>query len=245
MSSTRRNDFALGIVLALFSSNMCLLLLSWHGVAAGLVGIGMVPEMTVVDSMGDTVESLVVTYLLPYQDAIRGVTMAWLTWCILTFPSGDKGDDTKPRQTSGQASTSKRAIFFLTFLVVGVSFLPNVLHPYRHAHPAIRRSLLLSTPSMPPPASSDSASSPSSEPRTPTQDYAFQVYQMTCGGCGSYVRDLLVNMDTIDQATVEWRSGYVTVSTQGPATTQWYTAEWQQKVSTVLTAEGYPVHFFD
>jgi len=195
---------------------------------------------------------------------------ATMTWLMLVLISAVKSDDkvgassdenkeeTKETKCSNGAAVMKSiSIVVLTLLI------PHVLKPHRHRHPILRRSLIIGPQStlvinnqhydgggdLDSVNTNAEATVTSSVTR---QELVFSVDNMTCGGCGSHVRNLVeANLNqqqqeqssssssmSIDKVAVDWRAGVLSI--YGGDLKEFVD---QSVIIEILKKEGYPTSF--
>ena len=139
--SSAKNDtdnlIVLGVILGLFSSNLCALLLLLHGLSWwGLFEANFA-----------ALEELAGGLLEEWKPCVKAVTIAWLLWLGMTSSSTKSSSNNK---TNPQPTKQRRfsTVVMITAVTLGLIMLPEVLVPYRDTHPIIQRSLVM-IPSQP------------------------------------------------------------------------------------------------
>ena len=251
-----RLTWAVGLGLASAGSNLCLLLL--------LLNAASWTNLLHVDTT--TLEHLAANVLPQYEVYGRSLTMAWLvslwiwSWYNLetnTSSLSTSGDqemkNKKPTTATSYRPKCWRGLLPLTVAVALTLALPSFLEPYRSRHPIVRRSVARYPATTDAPLSGSNANPQNTHPEQPVavedkeDQVTFFVENMTCGGCGSYVRNLVESVPGISEAVVEWQLARVTA--RGPRLLLNYSKEtkdytdWQRSVAKLLEKEGYPVHF--
>ena len=187
-------------------------------------------------------------------------TMAWLAMILLTkrdVPSSSSSDE-KIATRKQYSKRSAIAIVVITLLM------PHILEPHRHRHPIIRRSLIarqstsaannqhysLDAESVN--NANDNNKANNNAPIMIQQELVFTVDKMTCGGCGSHVRNLVEanlekqqqqqtqhsNMSVVDKVAVDWRAGVLSI--YGGNLNEFVD---RNGIIDLLTREGYPTSF--
>ena len=162
----------------------------------------------------------------------------------------------KNNKSHGASSLKSICIVVLTLLT------PHILKSHRHRHPILRRSLIrhqstsLMNNQHNTVADSNNVNTQEEESTnansiTP-QELVFSVDNMTCGGCGSHVRNLVesnLNQQqqqqqqvsstmTIDKVAVDWRAGILSI--YGGNLNEFVD---QSVIIDMLKKEGYPTSF--
>lgn len=228
-------DTYIGIGLALLASNMCLLLL-----VLNVLGWINVLHMDLAP-----IEQFAESTLSQYQVQFQTATAGWLVFFLLTNTSRakpkDESSEKKDQYRRPRSHTALIVVSVLTTLA-----LPHLLEPHRHRHPIIRRSVLGNVVS----ASTEQphAVAGEEEPTIIQQELVFTVDNMTCGGCGSHVRNLAestLNKQrksppsfTVSKVEVDWKAGVMSV--YGTHLTEHVD---QQSIISVLKEDGYPTSF--
>ena len=159
--------------------------------------------------------------------------------------------DGKEVTTTKKSISSKGALVKSISIVVLILLTPHMLKPHRHRHPILRRSLI-SHQSASVTSGADSSVNTSEQANSITrQELVFSVDNMTCGGCGSHVRNLVeANLNkqqhlqassmTIDKVIVDWRAGVLSVYGYGDNLSELVD---QSVIIDMLKEEGYPTSF--
>ena len=205
----------LGIGLALLSSDLCLLLLilnclSWLNL--------LHMDLTFIEQAAETISTK------QWQAYFQTGTIAWLVLLIISSLKQQQAEqvggstDDKEEVTKTKSISSKGALFKSISIVALTLLTPHMLRSHRDRHPILRRSLI-SHQSTSVTSGADSSVNTSEQANSVTrQELVFSVDNMTCGGCGSHVRNLVeANLNkqqqassssmTIDKVTVDWRAG--------------------------------------
>jgi len=243
----------LGLGLALLASDLCLLLLtlnclSWMNI--------LHMDLTFIEQAAETI------FAKQWQLYFQTATLAWLMLVLISAVQSDKRvasssddnkEETKEKKYSNGAAVKSISIVVLTLLT------PHVLKPHRHRHPILRRSLIVGPQStsviinqhhdsggLDSVNTNDEATVTSSVTR---QELVFSVDNMTCGGCGSHVRNLVeANLNqqqqeqsssmSIDKVAVDWRAGVLSI--YGGDLKEFVD---QNVIIEILKKEGYPTSF--
>ena len=162
-----------------------------------------------------------------------------IAWLVLVFVSslqqqqqqqtkkvGGSTDDKEEVTTTKKSISSKGSLVKSISIVILTLSTPHMLKSHRHRHPILRRSLVshqsasvINIQHRKDGSGADSSLNTSEQANSVTrQELVFSVDNMTCGGCGSHVRNLVeANLNkqqqassssmTIDKVTVDWRAG--------------------------------------
>jgi hypothetical protein len=251
----------LGIGLALLSSNLCLLLLTLNFL--GWFNI-LHADLTFIEQAAETISAH-----QQWQLYFQSATVAWLVLVLLSAVRQRQKDEkvavvsddskvTKERNNNkshGASSLKSICIVVLTLLT------PHVLESHRHRHPILRRSLIRhQSTSLTNNQHNTGADSNVNTQKEATnaksinpQELVFSVDNMTCGGCGSHVRNLVesnLNQQqqqqqqrqgssmTIDKVAVDWRAGILSI--YGRNLNEFVD---QSLIIDMLKKEGYPTSF--
>lgn len=240
-------DAYIGIGLATLGSNACLLLL-----VLNCLGWINVLHMDVA-----AIEQFAETTLTEWKVHFQTATMAWaVCFVFLECVSGSKqhSDDGNKKKEVKNGRPWHVTLIILASVLATLA-LPQLLQPYRQVHPIIRRSLVgsggaVTTTVATVESAGVSVSDTISEKNAPMvqQEIVFEVEKMTCGGCGSHVRDLVesrLNVQQkkdasafiVDKVQVDWKAGIMSI--YGAGVTDGVDRE---DVSGVL-GEEYPTKF--
>eukprot|EP00985_Skeletonema_marinoi_P035212 scaffold45958_cov234-Skeletonema_marinoi.AAC.2 len=247
----------LGLGLALLASDLCLLLLtlnclSWMNI--------LHMDLTFMEQAAETI------FAKQWQLYFQTATMAWLVLVLISAVQSDdkvgvSSDDNKEEMKEKKYSNG--AVIMKSISIVVLTLLtPHVLKPHRHRHPILRRSLIVVGPQstsvinnqhhdggggVDSVNTNDEATITSSVTR---QELVFSVDNMTCGGCGSHVRNLVeANLNqqqqeqssssmSIDKVAVDWRAGVLSI--YGGDLKEFVD---QSVIIEILKKEGYPTSF--
>lgn len=249
----------LGIGLALLSSNLCLLLLTLNFL--GWFNI-LHADLTFIEQAAETISAQ------QWQLYFQSATVAWLVLVLLSavrqrqkdgkvaVVSDDSSKVTKEGKNKSHGASSLKSIC----IVVLTLLTPHMLESHRHRHPILRRSLIrhqsTSLTNNQHNTGADSIVNTQKEEATNAnsitpQELVFSVDNMTCGGCGSHVRNLVesslnqqqqqqqkVSSMTIDKVTVDWRAGVLSI--YGGNLNEFVD---QSVIIDMLNKEGYPTSF--
>ena len=207
----------LGIGLALLSSDLCLLLLILNSLSwLNLLHM----DLTFIEQAAETISTK------QWQAYFQTGTIAWLVLLIISSLKqqqaeevGGSTDDKEEVTTKKSIRSSSNGALVKSISIVALTLLtPHMLRSHRDRHPILRRSLI-SHQSASVTSGADSSVNTSEQANSITrQELVFSVDNMTCGGCGSHVRNLVeANLNkqqqassssmTIDKVTVDWRAG--------------------------------------
>lgn len=250
----------LGIGLALLSSNLCLLLLTLNFL--GWFNI-LHADLTFIEQAAESISAQ------QWQLYFQSATVAWLVLVLLSAVQRRQKDEKvavvsddsskvtkegKNKSHGGASSLKSICIVVLTLLT------PHMLESHRHRHPILRRSLIrhqsTSLTNNQHNTGADSNVNTQKEATTNAnsitpQELVFSVDNMTCGGCGSHVRNLVesnlnqqqqqqqkVSSMTIDKVAVDWRAGVLSI--YGGNLNEFVD---QSVIIDMLKKEGYPTSF--
>ena len=211
----------LGICLALLSSDLCLLLLILNSLSwLNLLHM----DLTFIEQAAETISTK------QWQVYFQTGTIAWLVLVLISAVQQQQrqaekvvGWSTDDKEVTKKKSISSKGALVksISIIVILTLLTPQMLKPHRHRHPILRRSLI-SHQSASVTSGADSTVNTSEQASSVTrQELVFSVDNMTCGGCGSHVRNLVeANLNkqqqalslssmTIDKVTVDWRAGWV------------------------------------
>mmetsp|Transcript_2513 Transcript_2513/g.5532 ORF Transcript_2513/g.5532 Transcript_2513/m.5532 type:complete len:259 (-) Transcript_2513:1347-2123(-) len=246
----------LGLGLALLASDLCLLLLtlnclSWMNI--------LHMDLTFMEQAAETI------FAKQWQLYFQTATMAWLMLVLISaVQSGNKvgvSSDENKEETKETKYSNGGAVMKSISIVVLTLLTPHMLKPHRHRHPILRRSLIIGPQStlvinnqhhdggggVDSVNTNDEATITSSVTR---QELVFSVDNMTCGGCGSHVRNLVeANLNqqeqssssssmSIDKVAVDWRAGVLSI--YGGDLKEFVD---QSVIIEILKKEGYPTSF--
>eukprot|EP00578_Thalassiosira_sp_NH16_P031581 CAMPEP_0181079352 /NCGR_PEP_ID=MMETSP1071-20121207/1985_1 /TAXON_ID=35127 /ORGANISM="Thalassiosira sp., Strain NH16" /LENGTH=261 /DNA_ID=CAMNT_0023160751 /DNA_START=47 /DNA_END=832 /DNA_ORIENTATION=+ len=256
---TMNTNAYIGMGLALLGSNMCLLLLllntlDWFGIIhADLTPLSRFAEET----------------LSPWRMHFATAAAGWVIVTVFFYPPSPnadppskEGDDDEKSTASVAEGRPRRQLYQMAMLLAGVAVtlaLPQILESYRHDlgidHPIIRRSLVdssLAVDAKHDPASAALSTDDNPQPAAPLQELVFTVEKMTCGGCGSHVRNLAESTlrtqqkrtdptpsFTIKNVEVDWRAGVMSI--YGTHLTDGLLD--RDGIANVLKEDGYPTSF--
>lgn len=246
----------LGIGLALLSSNLCLLLLTLNFL--GWFNI-LHADLTFIEQAAETISAK------EWQLYCQSAMVAWLVLVLISAVQKRQQQDEKVavvsddrKVTKDEKNNSHGASFLKSICIVVFTLLtPHILQSHRHRHPILRRSLVShqSTPvsKYQHNIGADSYVNTQEEGTiassiTP-QELVFSVDNMTCGGCGSHVRNLVesnlnqqqqqqASSMTIDKVAVDWRAGVLSI--YGGNLNEFVD---QSVIIDMLKKEGYPTSF--
>jgi hypothetical protein len=241
----------IGPTLALLGSNLCGLLLllnslGWFNILhADLQGLEQF------------VESTLSHYQVHFQTATVAYCLYITATTLMTTTEQIKTEDVRRKYSVTFRFTTLLVLFgALTTLA-----LPHVLLPHRQLHPIIRRSLVGYKSEL---VSSESdanlgkgsihdATTPEQPPKK--QELVFSVDNMTCGGCGSHIRDMveraLSNQQhqqegnssfKVETVLVDWKAGVLSIHGFGLQPDECGGVN-KEDVSSVLSKDGYPTKF--
>eukprot|EP00579_Thalassiosira_antarctica_P033316 CAMPEP_0201999900 /NCGR_PEP_ID=MMETSP0905-20130828/6335_1 /ASSEMBLY_ACC=CAM_ASM_000554 /TAXON_ID=420261 /ORGANISM="Thalassiosira antarctica, Strain CCMP982" /LENGTH=237 /DNA_ID=CAMNT_0048556209 /DNA_START=8 /DNA_END=721 /DNA_ORIENTATION=+ len=227
----------IGMVLALLGSNLCLLLLVLN--VLGWINFLHI-DLVLIENF---TESTLSRWQLHFQTATAG----WLIFTLLgnVFPAKSSGENDSKKKARRRRPWHHTALTIAS--VVATLALPHLLGPHRHRHPVLRRSLLgnFATVNSKEP---QTVHTTDDKPTTIDQELIFSVDNMTCGGCGSHVRDLAESnlagqqksssSFTINKVQVDWRAGVMSI--YGTHLTD---SVDRQELATYLENDGYPTSF--
>jgi copper chaperone CopZ len=152
---------------------------------------------------------------LPPKDWIQAACLAWTAGCAVLLPTNCR----------------------TTWVVVGSTLTAyHVGQRWDSIALATRQTFLSSSL---PKATTSSEDESSSAARTTTLH--LDVQGMTCGGCGSYVRDMVLahyGHNSVTDATVDWRAGKVTAVVQTASAA--FDTDSVNALVQRITAAGYP-----
>jgi len=202
-------------------------------------------------------------YAKQLQLYFQTATMAWLMLVLISAVQSDKrvasSSDENKEETKEKKYSNGGAVMKSISIVVLTLLTPHVLKPHRHRHPILRRSLIVGPQStlvinnqhhdgggLDSVNTNDEATVTSSVTR---QELVFSVDNMTCGGCGSHVRNLVeANLNqqqqeqsssmSIDKVAVDWRAGVLSI--YGGDLKEFVD---QSVIIEILKKEGYPTSF--
>mmetsp|Transcript_21839 Transcript_21839/g.34255 ORF Transcript_21839/g.34255 Transcript_21839/m.34255 type:complete len:259 (+) Transcript_21839:89-865(+) len=246
----------LGIGLALLSSDLCLLLLTLN--ILGWFNI-LHADLSFIEQAAETISAK------QWQLYFQSATLAWLVLVLLSAVQRQQKDE-KVAAASDDSKVTKEgknyshgASLVKSICIVVLTLLtPHMLESHRHRHPILRRSLIrhqstsVTTNQNNVGADSDvntqeEATIASASSVTP-QELVFSVDNMTCGGCGSHVRNLVesnlnqqqqqASSMTVDKVAVDWRAGVLSI--YGGNLNEFVD---QSVIIDMLKKEGYPTSF--
>lgn len=186
----------LGIGLSLLSSNLCLLLLALNFL--GWFNI-LHADLTFIEQAAETTAQ-------QWQLYFQSATVAWLVLVLLSAvqqrqKDNKVSDDSKVKKEGKNKSHGGASSLKSICIVVLTLLTPHILKSHRHRHPILRRSLIrhqsTSLTNNQHNTVADSNNVNTQEEVTTNansitpQELVFSVDNMTCGGCGSYVRNLV------------------------------------------------------
>jgi len=201
-----------------------------------------------------------------WQLYFQTATVAWLVLVLISAVKSDdkvgvSSDENKEEMKEKKCSNGA-AIMKSISIVVLTLLTPHVLKPHRHRHPILRRSLIIGPQStlvinnQHQDGGGDLDSVNTNAEATVTssvtrQELVFSVDNMTCGGCGSHVRNLVeANLNqqqqeqsssssmSIDKVAVDWRAGVLSI--YGGHLKEFVD---QSVIIEILKKEGYPTSF--
>ncbi|KAL3919754.1 MAG: hypothetical protein SGILL_003594 [Bacillariaceae sp.] len=237
--------FYSGLFLALLSSKLCGLLLLLNGLSwTNLLHADL-----------QALEEWVEVTLAPWSEVLQIFTLSYIV--IVTIETRRRArNEEKELKKNDQKPTKRRRNSFTAWHILAillVMVLPRLLlkSGLKHSHPIIRRSLI-GDDNIPQPDISPDPSLVQPEPPQTQEELVFEVAQMTCGGCGSHVRDLVeksldkqqqlsaesMMMFQINKVDVDWRAGVLSV--YGLNVVEGVSKD---AVSKVLSEDGYPTKF--
>mmetsp|Transcript_19275 Transcript_19275/g.41182 ORF Transcript_19275/g.41182 Transcript_19275/m.41182 type:complete len:243 (+) Transcript_19275:109-837(+) len=231
-------DTYIGMVLALLGSNLCLLLLvlnvlSW----LNFLHVDLIP-----------IENFAESILSHWQVQFQTATVGWLvfTSVITVFPAKSNGENDSKKKSQSRRPWHRYVL--VSASVVATLALPHLLAPHRHRHPVLRRSLIGNSTTAGSKQPQTQTVPSDNKPTTVEQELVFSVDNMTCGGCGSFVRNLAESnlagqqksssSFTLNKVQVDWRAGVMSI--YGTHLTDFVDRE---AVVTSLEKEGYPTSF--
>ncbi|KAL7535479.1 hypothetical protein ACHAWF_005181 [Thalassiosira exigua] len=226
----------IGVALALLGSNLCLLLLVLNALSwINFLHMDVAP-----------IENFVEAILSPWRVHFQTATAGWLVFSLLVKFRPAKSA-TGGSAEKKQSKLPLRRSVILVVSVAGTLALPHLLAPHQHRHPVLRRSLVGDVASVAVGRQSDAAASDAG-PAPAEQELVFTVDKMTCGGCGSHVRNLAeANLSgqktpssafTVSKVQVDWRAGVMSI--YGTRLTDSIDRE---AIAATLGNEGYPTSF--
>ena len=208
----------LGICLALLSSDLCLLLLILNSLSwLNLLHM----DLTFIEQAAETISTK------QWQVYFQTGTIAWLVLVLISAVQKQRqaeqvggSTDDKEVTTTKKSISSKGALVKSISIVILTLLTPHMLKSHRDCHPILRRSLIShQSASVTSGADSSVNTNEQAANSVTRQELVFSVDNMTCGGCGSHVRNLVeANLNkqqqasssssmTIDKVTVDWRAG--------------------------------------
>jgi len=244
----------IGLGLALLGSNLCLLLLLLNGLS-WINFLHM--DLTPIENFAESIELSPEGFQIYFQSAAVG-------WLISMAIFSKHGGPKLEAGTEEADKKNKRSLHHIAFPVIAILAtlaLPHILESHQHRHPIIRRSVVLDSSSKTNIAIKEGSHATSAQDAGDSnvksttenvqQELVFSVEKMTCGGCGSHVRnlaeaDLAMQQKklpadtgvTIDKVQVDWRAGVMSV--HGMNVVDYVD---QQAVAAVLEKDGYPTSF--
>mmetsp|Transcript_9729 Transcript_9729/g.21051 ORF Transcript_9729/g.21051 Transcript_9729/m.21051 type:complete len:240 (-) Transcript_9729:186-905(-) len=232
-------DTYIGMTLALLGSNLCLLLLV----------LNVLGWLNFLHADLAPLENFAETTLSPWHVHFQTATAGWLIFTLLVnvFPTkSSSGGNDSEKNTQSKRPWHRTALIVAS--VVATLALPHLLAPHRNRHPIIRRSLIgnnLATGGLEKPQTELPAED---KPTAVEQELVFSVDNMTCGGCGSHVRNLAEsNLNgqegasssfTVNKVQVDWRAGVMSV--YGTHVRDFVD---RGAIAASLDKEGYPTSF--
>jgi copper chaperone CopZ len=237
----------LGIGLALLSSDLCLLLLILNSLSwLNLLHM----DLTFIEQAAETISTK------HWQVYFQTGTIAWLVLVLISSLQKQQqaeqvGGPTDDKVTKTKSISSKGALVKSISIVVLTLLTPHMLKSHRDRHPILRRSLISHQPASVTSGADSSVNKNEQANSVTRQELAFSVDNMTCGGCGSHVRNLVeANLNkqqqsssssmTIDKVTVDWRSGVISIYGYGDNLSKLVD---QSVIIDMLEEEGYPTSF--
>eukprot|EP00984_Skeletonema_dohrnii_P016205 scaffold7152_cov148-Skeletonema_dohrnii-CCMP3373.AAC.6 len=247
----------LGLGLALLASDLSLLLLtlnclSWMDI--------LHMDLTFMEQAAETI------FAKQWQLYFQTATLAWLMLVLISAVKSDgsvgASVDENKEETKEKKYSNGGAVMKSISIVVLTLLTPHVLKPHRHRHPILRRSLISTQSTLvinnqhhdgggvDSVNTNDKATVTSSS--VTRQELVFSVDNMTCGGCGSHVRNLVeANLNqqqqeqssssssmSIDKVAVDWRAGVLSI--YGGDLKEFVD---QSVIIEILKKEGYPTSF--
>ena len=225
----------IGVGLGLLGSNLCLLLLAlnacdWFGLIHA--------DLSALERLAAT--GRLEDFRLHFRTAAAAYAVILALCSRTTSPS----DPRRPKR--------RRRIAFAFVSTAATLAAPRVLRPISHRHPVIRRSLVGSSARDGPTRVDDSRAEGGSAgldvPPPVRQELVFEVDKMTCGGCGSHVRNLVEKAlaaqqrdgspFAFDKVEVDWRAGVMSV--HGTQLTDHLDKD---IVMQILSEDGHPTSF--
>lgn len=237
-------DAYIGMGLALLGSNACLLLLVLN--VLGWINF-LHADLTAIEDFAGTT-------LPQWQGHFQTATVAWLVFTLIAavLPAVTK-DTTGEKKGVGDDKKKDHPWRRTALVIACVSAtlaLPHIMAPHRDRHPIIRRSLVggASTSSVSTEQPGEAATG-EQQRVVIQQELVFTVDNMTCGGCGGHVRNLVESALSsqqksspssfaFDKVQVDWRAGVMSI--YGTGLTD---AVDRQAVAAVLEKDGYPTSF--
>ena len=175
-------------------------------------------DLTFIEQAAETISTK------QWQVYFQTGTIAWLVLVLISAVQKQRqveqvggSTDDKEVTTTKKSISSKGALVKSISIVILTLLTPHMLKPHRDCHPILRRSLI-SHQSASVTSGADSSVNTSEQANSVTRrELVFSVDNMTCGGCGSHVRNLVeANLNkqqqasssmAIDKVTVDWRAG--------------------------------------
>jgi len=226
-----------GFGLALLATNMCLLLLV----------LNILGWMNLLHADLTPLENFAENTLSRWEMHFQAATVGWLVLTLVTnvFPAKSSESEIK-KNTQSRRPWHRTALVMAG--VVATLALPHILVHHRHRHPIIRRSVL-SQNTVTFGSTEPENVSTKDKPAAVEQELVFSVDNMTCGGCGSHVRNvaesnLAVQQRsppipfTVNKVQVDWRAGVMSIYG-----TDLKDSVDRSAIALSLAEEGYPTTF--